>query len=117
MDLEFFITCIKPQVVYGDTDSVFVLLKGKTKEEAFDIGSMNRSRSRSTGVHISFRLKNIHCYDMFNPGEEMARVVSQEHTKPMKLKFEKVITASLISPDLPWVSDYSLIPQILLGWN
>ena len=26
------------RVVYGDTDSVFVLLKGRTKEEAFDIG-------------------------------------------------------------------------------
>merc|ERR1719461_2698804 len=26
------------KVVYGDTDSVFVLLKGKTKEQAFDIG-------------------------------------------------------------------------------
>jgi len=46
--------------VYGDTDSVFVVLKGKTKDEAFDIG------------------------------EEMARVITQQNPKPMKLKFEKV---------------------------
>merc|ERR1719410_2940890 len=26
------------KVVYGDTDSVFVLLKGRTKDQAFDIG-------------------------------------------------------------------------------
>ena len=48
------------KVVYGDTDSVFVLLKGKSKDEAFDIG------------------------------EEMARVVTEMNPKPMKLKFEKV---------------------------
>jgi len=48
------------KVVYGDTDSVFVLLKGKSKEEAFDIG------------------------------EEMARVVTMDNPPPMKLKFEKV---------------------------
>ena len=48
------------KVVYGDTDSVFVLLKGKTKEQAFDIG------------------------------EEMSRVVTQANPKPVKLKFEKV---------------------------
>jgi len=48
------------KVVYGDTDSVFVLLKGRSKEEAFDIG------------------------------EDMARVVSLDNPPPMKLKFEKV---------------------------
>ena len=48
------------KVVYGDTDSVFVLLKGKSKEEAFDIG------------------------------EEMAKVVTLDNPPPMKLKFEKV---------------------------
>ena len=48
------------KVVYGDTDSVFVLLKGRTKDEAFDIG------------------------------EEMARVITEMNPKPMKLKFEKV---------------------------
>ncbi len=48
------------RVVYGDTDSVFVLLKGRTKEEAFDIG------------------------------QEMADVITRQHPKPIKLKFEKV---------------------------
>ena len=48
------------RVVYGDTDSVFVLLKGRSKAEAFDLG------------------------------EEMARVISLQSPKPMKLKFEKV---------------------------
>jgi len=48
------------KVVYGDTDSVFVLLQGKSKEQAFDIG------------------------------EEMAKVITEMNPKPMKLKFEKV---------------------------
>ena len=47
-------------MVYGDTDSVFVLLRGRTKDEAFALG------------------------------EEMAKVITNEHPKPMKLKFEKV---------------------------
>ena len=48
------------KVVYGDTDSIFVLLPGKSKDEAFDIG------------------------------EEMAKVITQDNPKPVKLKFEKV---------------------------
>ena len=48
------------KVVYGDTDSLFVLLPGRSKNEAFDIG------------------------------EEMAKEVTQENPKPVKLKFEKV---------------------------
>ncbi len=48
------------RVVYGDTDSVFVLLKGRTKEEAFEIG------------------------------QDMAAVITDENPKPVKLKFEKV---------------------------
>jgi len=48
------------RVVYGDTDSVFVVLKGKSKDEAFDIG------------------------------EEMAKVITLDNPPPMKLKFEKV---------------------------
>lgn len=50
----------KAQVVYGDTDSVFVLLPGRTREEAFAIG------------------------------EEIAREITQDNPKPIKLKFEKV---------------------------
>ncbi|KAI5607474.1 DNA polymerase zeta catalytic subunit isoform X1 [Silurus asotus] len=48
------------RVVYGDTDSMFVLLKGATKEQAFKIGS------------------------------EIAEAVTASNPKPIKLKFEKV---------------------------
>ncbi|XP_019740532.1 DNA polymerase zeta catalytic subunit isoform X2 [Hippocampus comes] len=48
------------RVVYGDTDSMFVLLKGATKEQAFKIG------------------------------EEIAEAVTATNPKPVKLKFEKV---------------------------
>uniref|UniRef100_A0A8C7GGX1 DNA polymerase zeta catalytic subunit n=1 Tax=Oncorhynchus kisutch TaxID=8019 RepID=A0A8C7GGX1_ONCKI len=47
-------------VVYGDTDSMFVLLKGATKEQAFKIGN------------------------------EIAEAVTATNPKPVKLKFEKV---------------------------
>ncbi len=50
----------RAKVVYGDTDSVFVLLQGRSKEEAFKIGA------------------------------EIAEAVTQENPKPVKLKFEKV---------------------------
>ncbi|EPZ34123.1 DNA-directed DNA polymerase, family B, multifunctional domain-containing protein [Rozella allomycis CSF55] len=46
-------------VVYGDTDSVFVLLKGRTKDQAFDIGN------------------------------EIANEITNLNPKPIKLKFEK----------------------------
>ena len=49
------------QVVYGDTDSVFVYLIGKTKEQAFRIG-----------------------YDI-------ADTITALNPKPIKLKFEKVL--------------------------
>jgi DNA polymerase zeta len=48
------------EVVYGDTDSLFVYLKGRTREEAFDIG------------------------------EEIAQAVTEANPRPIKLKFEKV---------------------------
>ncbi|KAI5777372.1 hypothetical protein EDC01DRAFT_713904 [Geopyxis carbonaria] len=48
------------EVVYGDTDSLFIHLKGKTKAEAFDIG------------------------------EEIANRVTAANPQPIKLKFEKV---------------------------
>ncbi|KAL2860261.1 hypothetical protein BJX68DRAFT_81444 [Aspergillus pseudodeflectus] len=48
------------EVVYGDTDSLFVYLKGRSREEAFDIG------------------------------EEIARAVTDMNPHPVKLKFEKV---------------------------
>ncbi|NWH77848.1 REV3L polymerase, partial [Piaya cayana] len=48
------------RVVYGDTDSIFVLLKGATKEQSFKIG------------------------------QEIAEAVTATNPKPVKLKFEKV---------------------------
>ena len=48
------------EVVYGDTDSLFVWLPGKTKDEGFRIGA------------------------------DMAYQVSRLNPRPVKLKFEKV---------------------------
>ena len=49
------------RVVYGDTDSLFVVLKGASKEEAFRIG------------------------------KEICEKVTAENPKPVKLKFERVL--------------------------
>ncbi|KAF1841784.1 DNA polymeras-like protein zeta catalytic subunit [Cucurbitaria berberidis CBS 394.84] len=48
------------EVVYGDTDSIFVYLKGRTRDQAFTIG------------------------------EEIAAAVTAANPRPIKLKFEKV---------------------------
>ncbi|KAJ6085618.1 hypothetical protein N7499_005247 [Penicillium canescens] len=48
------------EVVYGDTDSLFIYLKGRTRDQAFDIG------------------------------EEIAQAVTDMNPRPVKLKFEKV---------------------------
>lgn len=48
------------EVVYGDTDSLFIYLKGRSREEAFEIG------------------------------EEIAKAVTDMNPRPVKLKFEKV---------------------------
>ncbi|CAK1359247.1 unnamed protein product [Cercospora beticola] len=48
------------EVVYGDTDSLFVYLKGRTKDDAFRIG------------------------------DEIAKAVTDMNPRPVKLKFEKV---------------------------
>jgi len=48
------------KVVYGDTDSVFVYLRGKTREQAFRIG------------------------------HDMADTITRLNPAPVKLKFEKV---------------------------
>ncbi|WQF89566.1 Putative DNA-directed DNA polymerase, family B, exonuclease domain, ribonuclease H-like superfamily [Colletotrichum destructivum] len=48
------------EVVYGDTDSLFVNLKGRTKDQAFDIGN------------------------------EIAKAITDMNPRPIKLKFEKV---------------------------
>ncbi|KAI0476203.1 DNA polymerase family B [Xylariaceae sp. FL0804] len=48
------------EVVYGDTDSLFIYLPGRTKDQAFDIGN------------------------------EMAKAITDMNPRPVKLKFEKV---------------------------
>jgi len=48
------------EVVYGDTDSLFVYLRGRSREEAFDIGN------------------------------EIAAAITEMNPRPIKLKFEKV---------------------------
>ena len=50
----------RAQVVYGDTDSLFIVLPGRTKQQAFTLG------------------------------QEIADTVTAMFPKPMKLKFEKV---------------------------
>ncbi|XP_018317331.1 DNA polymerase zeta catalytic subunit [Mycetomoellerius zeteki] len=54
------------RVVYGDTDSLFILLPGKSREEAFTIG------------------------------EEIADAVTAINPPPVKLKFEKVLYPSIL---------------------
>ncbi|KAJ7038190.1 hypothetical protein C8F04DRAFT_371528 [Mycena alexandri] len=54
------------KVVYGDTDSVFVHLPGKTKDQAFRIG------------------------------HEMADTITSSNPSPIKLKFEKVYLPSVL---------------------
>ncbi|KAI1501642.1 DNA polymerase family B [Biscogniauxia marginata] len=50
----------KADVVYGDTDSLFIYLPGRTKDQAFDIGN------------------------------EIAKTITDMNPRPVKLKFEKV---------------------------
>ncbi|PWY98545.1 putative catalytic subunit of DNA polymerase zeta UPR-1 [Testicularia cyperi] len=54
------------QVVYGDTDSLFIYLPGRTKEEAFRLGN------------------------------EIADTVTSLNPRPVKLKFEKVYLPSVL---------------------
>ena len=54
------------EVVYGDTDSLFVYLKGRTRGQAFDIGS------------------------------EIAKAVTDMNPRPIRLKFEKVYHPSVL---------------------
>ncbi|KAI9808566.1 MAG: hypothetical protein M1825_003715 [Sarcosagium campestre] len=54
------------EVVYGDTDSLFVYLKGRSKDQAFDIGA------------------------------EIADTVTNMNPRPIKLKFEKVYFPSVL---------------------
>lgn len=58
------------RVIYGDTDSIFVLLKGLSKEEAFKIGN------------------------------EMADTVTKDNPIPVKLKFEKVYLPCILQVNI-----------------
>ena len=55
------------KVVYGDTDSLFIYLPGKTKEQAFRIG------------------------------HDIADTVTAMNPAPIKLKFEKVCRLIIVS--------------------
>lgn len=57
------------EVVYGDTDSLFVYLPGRNKEEAFNIG------------------------------EDIAATITRMNPQPIKLKFEKVYNPRISSTD------------------
>lgn len=54
------------EVVYGDTDSLFILLRGKTRKDAFAIGA------------------------------EIANTITAANPPPVKLKFEKVLQPSIL---------------------
>ncbi|OIW30669.1 hypothetical protein CONLIGDRAFT_630624 [Coniochaeta ligniaria NRRL 30616] len=54
------VDCWDAEVVYGDTDSLFVHLKGRTREQAFKLG------------------------------DEIAKAITDLNPRPIKLKFEKV---------------------------
>ena len=69
------------QVVYGDTDSLFIYLPGKTKDEAFRIGN------------------------------EMADVITQQNPRPIKLKFEKVRSHPSLPRDSPSGPDSLPLPD------
>ena len=56
----------KAEVVYGDTDSLFVYLKGRTKDQAFDLGN------------------------------EIAKAITDLNPRPVKLKFEKVYSPCIL---------------------
>lgn len=56
----------RSKVIYGDTDSMFVLVPGRTREDAFRIGA------------------------------EIAEAVTQDNPFPIKLKLEKVYQPSIL---------------------
>lgn len=61
----------RAKVVYGDTDSLFVLVPGRSRAEAFKIGA------------------------------EIADAVTNDNPYPVKLKLEKVYQPSLLQVSVP----------------
>jgi DNA polymerase zeta len=71
------------RVVYGDTDSLFVLVPGKSRQQAFKIGA------------------------------EIAEAVTLDNPKPVKLKLEKVYQPCILqvrgSEDVELFENYELV--------
>ena len=63
-------------VVYGDTDSLFIYLRGKTKEQAFRIGN------------------------------DISETITKMNPAPIKLKFEKVACLELCISPLRLIDDF-----------
>lgn len=81
-------------VVYGDTDSLFVRLPGRTRQEAFFIG---RVRAHRLGACPSARRLMRPPHPPRNV-QEIADRVTRANPEPMKLKLEKVyIPCALVS--------------------
>jgi len=81
------------QVVYGDTDSLFVLVPGKSREQAFKIGA------------------------------EIAEAISLDNPKPVKLKLEKVYQPCILQvrilefEECKFVSNLGVCFSVLGIWS
>ncbi|PWN32602.1 uncharacterized protein FA14DRAFT_111397, partial [Meira miltonrushii] len=76
------------QVVYGDTDSLFIYLENRTKEEAFRIGN------------------------------EIADTITANNPKPIKLKFEKVYLPSVLLAKKRYVGFmYETLSDVVPAFN
>ena len=70
------------KVLYGDTDSVFIKLPGRSVEEAFEFG------------------------------EEYCKAVTASNPPPINLKLEKVYGASLLQTVRPSIIDFAPPPSL-----
>lgn len=71
-------------MVYGDTDSLFVLVPGRSRKDAFKIG------------------------------EEIAAAVTNDNPYPVKLKLEKIYQPSILQVSILIFSLYYFILNILV---
>ena len=70
------------QVVYGDTDSLFVLVPGKSREQAFRIGA------------------------------EIAEAITLDNPKPVKLKLEKVYQPCILQVRILEFEEYKFVSNL-----